>query len=34
LHWIDTDLKKEVQDARNSGKTFPPMINVYDKWKP
>lgn len=34
LHWIDTDLKKEVLEARKSGKTFPPMINVYDQWKP
>ncbi|WOJ93359.1 ABC transporter substrate-binding protein [Congregibacter variabilis] len=34
VHWIDTDLKKEVLEARKSGKTFPPMINVYDQWKP
>lgn len=34
VHWIDTDLKKEVLEARKSGKTFPPMIDVYDQWKP
>ncbi|MDP5053530.1 MAG: extracellular solute-binding protein [Congregibacter sp.] len=34
IHWIDEDLKKEVLEARKSGKTFPPMIEVYDKWKP
>lgn len=34
VHWIDTDLKKEVLEARKSGKTFPPMLNVYDQWKP
>jgi microcin C transport system substrate-binding protein len=34
VHWIDTDLKKEVLEARKTGKTFPPMINVYDQWKP
>jgi microcin C transport system substrate-binding protein len=33
VHWIDTDLKSEVQEARKSGKTFPPMIEVYDQWK-
>ncbi|EAQ98396.2 extracellular solute-binding protein [Congregibacter litoralis] len=34
VHWIDTDLKKEVLEARKSGKTFPPKIQVYDQWKP
>ncbi|WP_439100397.1 extracellular solute-binding protein [Congregibacter sp.] len=34
VHWIDTELKKEVLEARKSGKTFPPMIEVYDQWKP
>lgn len=33
VHWIDTDLKDEVQAARKSGKTFPPMLEVYDQWK-
>jgi len=33
VHWIDTELKEAVQAARKSGETFPPMINVYDKWK-
>ncbi|EED36324.1 ABC-type oligopeptide transport system, periplasmic component [Luminiphilus syltensis NOR5-1B] len=33
VHWIDTDLKEEVQAARKSGQTFPPMLNTYDQWK-
>ncbi|EED35862.1 ABC-type oligopeptide transport system, periplasmic component [Luminiphilus syltensis NOR5-1B] len=33
LHWIDGDLKEEVLSARESDRTFPPEINVYDQWK-
>ena len=33
LGWIDEDLKKEVIDARKSGKTYPPMIEVYDQYR-
>ncbi|HXA80843.1 MAG TPA: extracellular solute-binding protein [Opitutaceae bacterium] len=33
LEWIDEDAKKETLDARDSGKTFPPEIQVYDQWK-
>jgi len=33
VHWIDTDMKKETQDARKSGKTFPVSVNVYDQYK-
>ena len=33
VHWIDTELKREVQAARKSGQAFPPMITVYDQWK-
>jgi microcin C transport system substrate-binding protein len=33
LAWIDPDLKKEVEEARKSGKTFPPMITVYDQYR-
>jgi microcin C transport system substrate-binding protein len=33
VHWIDTELKEQVLEARKTGETFPPMINVYDKWK-
>jgi len=33
VHWIDTELKETVQAAQKNGETFPPMINVYDKWK-
>ena len=34
LDWIDESLKKETAEARSSGKTYPPAIEVYDKWKP
>ena len=33
LHWIDEDLRKETQEARKSGQTFEPQINIYDRWK-
>jgi microcin C transport system substrate-binding protein len=33
LYWIDEAAKKETLDARDSGKTFPPEIKVYDQWK-
>jgi microcin C transport system substrate-binding protein len=33
LHWIDEDIKKETLEARKSGKTFEPQINIYDRWK-
>lgn len=33
LHWIDTDLKQQVLNARENGETYPPMITVYDQWK-
>jgi len=33
VHWIDTDMKQETLEARKSGKSFGPAINVYDKWK-
>jgi microcin C transport system substrate-binding protein len=33
LEWIDEAAKKETLDARDSGKTFPPEIKVYDQWK-
>jgi len=32
VHWIDTDLKKETEAARQSGETFEPAITVYDRW--
>ena len=34
VHWIDTELKERVLEARKTGETFPPMLNVYDQWKP
>ncbi|MEX0330532.1 MAG: extracellular solute-binding protein [Puniceicoccaceae bacterium] len=34
LAWIDEDLKKETQEARKSGKTFPVSIEVYDQYAP
>lgn len=33
LHWIDEDAKKETEDARKSGKTFPPQILTFDQYK-
>jgi microcin C transport system substrate-binding protein len=33
IHWIDLDMKKETLEARKSGRTFPPQINVYDQFK-
>lgn len=33
VHWIDTDIKREIQEARKSGKTFPPELRVYDQWR-
>ena len=32
IHWIDTEMKEETQDARRAGKTFEPAIRVYDQW--
>lgn len=33
VHWIDEDIKKETLEARKTGKTFEPSIEVYDRWK-
>jgi microcin C transport system substrate-binding protein len=33
LYWIDEAKKQETLDARKSGKTFPPVIKVYDQYK-
>ena len=33
LSWIDEDLKKEVQEARKAGKTYPPILQVYDQYR-
>jgi microcin C transport system substrate-binding protein len=33
LAWIEPDLKKEVQEARRSGKTYPPEIGIYDQYR-
>jgi microcin C transport system substrate-binding protein len=33
LSWIDEDVKKEVQEARKSGKSLPPIIKVYDQYR-
>jgi len=34
LHWIDEDLRTETREAMKSGKTFPPVIETYDQYKP
>lgn len=33
LAWIDEEAKKETLEARKTGKTFPPEIKVYDKYR-
>jgi len=33
LSWIDQDEKKDVEAARKAGKTFPPVIRVYDQYR-
>lgn len=33
LSWIDQDLKKEVQEARKAGRTYPPEVAVYDQFR-
>jgi microcin C transport system substrate-binding protein len=33
LAWLDLDLKKEVEEARKSGKTYPASIKVYDQYR-
>ncbi len=33
LGWIDQNIKKEVVEARKSGKTFPPKVEVYDQYR-
>jgi len=33
LAWIDQDLKKEVQEARKAGRTYPARIEVYDQYR-
>jgi microcin C transport system substrate-binding protein len=34
LGWIDEEMKKETLEARKSGKTYPPAIEVYDQYAP
>ena len=34
LAWIDTAVKEETEAARRSGKTFAPVIKVYDQYAP
>jgi microcin C transport system substrate-binding protein len=33
VHWLDPAMKEETLEARKSGETFPPQINIYDQWK-
>ena len=33
LSWIDQDLKREVQEARKAGRTYPPKVEVYDQYR-
>jgi microcin C transport system substrate-binding protein len=33
LYWIDEDVKRETEEARKSGKTFPAVIRVFDQYQ-
>lgn len=33
VFWIDEQVKKETLEAKNGGKTFPPVIKTYDQHK-
>ena len=33
LHWIDQDAKKETEEARRTGRTFPAKLEVFDQFK-
>lgn len=33
LDWLDPKIKQETLAARAAGRTFPPVIKVYDQWK-
>jgi microcin C transport system substrate-binding protein len=33
VHWLDPKMKEETLEARKSGESFGPSINIYDKWK-
>ena len=33
LYWVDEDEKKATEEARKSGKTFPPEILTFDQYK-
>lgn len=33
LHWIDEDARKETKEAMKAGKTFDPVIKVYDQYR-
>lgn len=34
VSWIDPEIKQETLEARKSGKTFEPVIKVYDQYAP
>jgi microcin C transport system substrate-binding protein len=34
VSWIDPEIKKETEEARKTGKTFEPVIKVYDQYAP
>ncbi|OYV05605.1 MAG: hypothetical protein CFE26_10695, partial [Verrucomicrobiales bacterium VVV1] len=33
LHWIDEDKKRETLEAKRTGKAFPEVSRVYDKYR-
>jgi microcin C transport system substrate-binding protein len=34
LSWLDPEIKKETLEAQKSGKTFEPVVKVYDQYAP
>ena len=33
IFWIDEEVKRETLEAKRGGKSFPPVIDVYDQYK-
>jgi len=33
VHWIDTEMKQEVQAARRAGRRFEPRVEVFDQYR-
>jgi hypothetical protein len=33
LFWVDEAMKKETEEGRKTGQSFPPMVKAYDQYK-